>query len=72
MDGTLGPGEILLTKKEAEALYDLIDGLSGGSPENAFAHDGTDSLDDPTTSACVKIYSATGHDHCIPDNLKGD
>jgi len=60
-------GTVVLTKDEAAAIYELIDGLSGGNP---FAHDGTDSLDDPTTSVCVKLYKASGHTHCIPKNLQ--
>lgn len=52
--------KIELSKDECKALYDLIDGLSGCNPENVFAWDGSDSLDDPTTSACVKIYKMVG------------
>jgi len=56
-----------LTKEECEALHDLIGMLSGHNPENVFAWDGTDSLEDPTTSACVKVYKAVGAS--VPKNL---
>lgn len=55
---------------ELAALYELIHQLSGGNPGNVFAHDGSDSLEDPTTSAAVKLFWATGNEHLIPVNLK--
>lgn len=53
---------ITLSKEECEAVYELIDQLSGGNPENVFAWDGTDSIHCPTTSAMIKIFSAAGRD----------
>lgn len=58
---------ITLTHEEAEAIHELIGILSGGNPENVFSWDGKDSMADPTTSACVKIYAAIGQK--VPDNL---
>lgn len=58
------------TTEELQALYELIDQLSGGNPGNVFAHDGSDSLEDLTTSTAVKLYWATGNGHLIPTNLK--
>jgi hypothetical protein len=59
---------VSLTKEECHAIFELIDQLSGGNPENAFANDGSDSMDDPTTPACVKIYKACGRS--VPGNLE--
>ena len=51
---------LVLTLAEAKALYGLIETLSGYNPENVFAWDGTDSLDDDTTRAAAKLYAACG------------
>jgi hypothetical protein len=56
-----------LTQEECKAIHDLIGMLSGHNPEYAFAWDGTDSLDDPQVSACVKIYKAAGES--VPKGL---
>lgn len=61
---------ITLNEAEARAVFDLIDGLSGGSPENAFAWDGTDDPSDPTTRAMVKIFKACGR--AVPENLENE
>ena len=60
--------KVELSQEECKALYDLIDGLSGGNPENVFAWDGTDSLDDPTTSAAAKVFTGAGRS--IPESLE--
>jgi hypothetical protein len=60
--------EITLTKAEAEALYGLMDMLSGCNAGNVFAWDGTDDRAEPTVSACAKVFSLAGKP--IPDNLK--
>mgnify|MGYP001615456865 FL=1 len=60
---------ITLTREECEALYDLIDQLSGGNPENVFAWDGTDDLSRPCISAAVKLFTAAAED--VPENLVG-
>jgi len=41
--------------------------LSGYNPENVFSWDGTDSLKEPTISACVKVYRAAGQR--VPDKF---
>lgn len=56
------------TKEEVEAIYELLDQLSGGNPEYGFSWDGEDSLEDPTTSALVKIFKVKGRS--IPENLE--
>lgn len=58
---------VTLTTEECKAIYELIDQLSGFNPGNVFAWDGTDSMDDPTTSGCVRIFREAGKE--IPDNL---
>ena len=60
---------VTFTTEEAKALFDLIDGFSGGNPENAFANDGTDALDDVTTRAIAKLYAAAGRADLIPDSI---
>lgn len=59
----------MFTNDELKALYDLIAMLSGHSPENVFARDGTGSLDDPTTRAMVKLFRAVGRGQLVPKNL---
>lgn len=49
---------ITLTMPECEAVFDLINQLTGGAPETVFG--ALDDLDDPLTSACVKIYRQAG------------
>lgn len=56
-----------LTVEECKAVHDLIGALSGHNPEYVFAWDGTDSLEHPETSACVKIYKAAGRK--VPEGL---
>jgi len=59
---------VILNKKEAEAVVELLDQLSGGNPENVFAWDGSDDLADATTSAVYKLFKACGKN--VPANLK--
>ena len=59
-----------LTTEEAQALYQLIEILSGGNAHCAFAWDGSDSMDDPMTSATVKLYLAAGED--VPESCGGE
>ena len=59
-----------LTTEEAKALYQLIEILTGGNAHSAFAWDGTDSVDDPMTSATVKLYLAAGED--VPESCGGE
>jgi len=61
---------VYLTKEEASAVFDWLDSLSGCSPENIFAWDGTDSMDDPSTSAAYKIFKACKRG--VPENLDGE
>lgn len=61
--------EIRLTAEECRAVHRLIAELSGDNPEYAFAWDGTDSMADPRTAACVKIYRAAGRP--IPPSCQG-
>lgn len=61
---------VTFTAEEAAAIEELIDSLSGGNPENAFAHDGSDSLDDVQTRAIAKLYKAADRNHLIPKNLR--
>lgn len=49
---------VTLTSAECEAVYSLIDGLSGGNPENVFSPEKNDDPKNPTVSACVKIFIA--------------
>jgi hypothetical protein len=42
--------------------------MSGGNPENGFAWDGTDDINEPVTSALVKIFKSVGRK--IPKNLE--
>jgi hypothetical protein len=58
-----------LTTEECRALYDLLEQLSGHSPENVFALDGTDSMEDITTRACVKLFCAAGRTEMVPTAL---
>lgn len=58
---------VTLTPDEAEAIYELIDELSGGNADNVFANDGTDTLDDVRTRAAAKVFKAAGED--IPSDL---
>lgn len=51
---------VFLTREECEALYGLMGMMNGQNPEYVFAWDGTDTMDDPETSACVKVYCAAG------------
>lgn len=52
---------VAFTRQEANAIYDLIDSLSGGNPENGFANDGTDDPENAYTRALAKLFLATGH-----------
>lgn len=61
-------GCVILTKKEAEAVFEWAEAATGCSPENTFAWDGSDSLDDPSTSAAYKIFKACGRN--VPENLE--
>lgn len=58
------------TNEEIKALYDVISELSGGNPENLFAWDGNDDINDPTISATVKIFKMC--DKKYPANLNFD
>lgn len=51
---------IILTENECKALHGLIDGMSGGNPENVFAWDGTDDMNEPVIAAAAKIYQNAG------------
>ena len=59
---------ITLNKAEAEAVFELIDQMSGGNPENGFSWDGTDDMSNPTTSALFKIFKECGRN--VPENLE--
>jgi len=59
---------LVLTREEAAAIYDIINELSGFNPENVFAWDGTDSLDDAPTRASAKLYKAVGRS--VPEGCK--
>lgn len=61
---------LTFTPEELKALFELIDSLSGGNVGNVFLYDGSDSLDDPTTSAMVKLFRAVGRERFLPNNLK--
>lgn len=58
-----------LTADESQSLFQIIDELSGGNPENVFVNDGTDTLDSATTRAFVKLFRAVGRNYMIPENL---
>lgn len=60
---------VILIAAEARALFDLIDQWSGGNCEGAFAGNGTDDPNNPTTSACAKLYRAAGHGDLVPEDL---
>lgn len=60
--------EITFTKEEVKSIYDLIVMLSGYSAENCFAWDGTDTLEDASTSAFYKIFKICGRK--VPENLE--
>lgn len=62
--------DLLLTIEEAEAIVGIIDGLSGGNPENVFANDGTDTMEDVTTRTFAKLYMAVGKGYLLPNNLR--
>jgi hypothetical protein len=66
-DGGLKMDGVYLTKEEAEAVFEWLDGLTGCSPENVFVWDGTDSLNDPSISAAYKIFKACKRH--VPENL---
>ncbi len=59
---------ITLSTEECEALYGLINQLSGCNAGNVFL--GAEPIDilDPTISACVKVYREAGKG--VPDDLK--
>ncbi len=59
---------VTLTPEETEAVFEWLDGLTGCSPENVFAWDGSDSLDDPSISAAYKVFKACGRS--VPENLE--
>lgn len=58
-----------LTTEEVAALVGVLDMLTGGSPENVFMWDGTDSMDNPMTRAWVKVFQAAGRD--VPESCGG-
>ena len=60
---------LTLSSGEAAALFDIIDQLSGFSPENVFAWDGSDSLEDTTTRAAAKLFKAAGRS--VPEECRG-
>jgi hypothetical protein len=62
------PVMVSFTKEEVKEIYNFVDSMSGGNPENGFAWDGTDDINDPTTSALVKIFKSVGRK--IPENLE--
>lgn len=64
-----GMDAIPFSQAECMALYELIDQLSGGSPENVFRWDGTDDATNPTASACAKVFRAAGR--AVPASLEG-
>lgn len=51
---------IILSTAECTALFETLEQLTGGNPENVFAWDGSDDPDDPTTSAWAKVFVAAG------------
>lgn len=51
---------ITLSAEEVEALFEALDQLTGGSPENVFAWDGTDDPANPDVSVWVKVFKAMG------------
>jgi len=60
--------EVSFTLEECKSLYDFLDMLSGGNPENIFAWDGTDSMEDVSTRTAYKLFTALGRR--VPENLK--
>lgn len=58
------------TTEECREIAEIVASLSGSNPENVFAHDGTDSLDDVVIRAFVKLYKEAGMAYCIPKNLR--
>ena len=56
---------VSLTTEECRALTEIIDQLLG--PAQAFAWDGSDSLDSAFISSCAKVYREAGRK--VPDNL---
>lgn len=49
-----------LTIAESRSVCERIDQLSGGNADSIFAWDGTDNLNDPTTSGAHKLFTAAG------------
>lgn len=62
------PQPVTFTAEEVKEIYNFVNAMSGGNPENGFAWDGTDDISDPTTSALVKIFKSVGRE--IPENLE--
>jgi hypothetical protein len=60
--------DLTLTRAEAKALFDIIDNLTGGSPENLFDWEEGDNPADPDTSALLKLFTFCGQD--VPEYLK--
>lgn len=61
---------MFLTLAEAKAVYELIDQLSGGNPENVFAWDGSDDWESPLTRAMVKLFRECKRK--VPANLEDE
>jgi hypothetical protein len=62
------PPSVTFTAEEVKEIYNFVDAMSGGNPENGFAWDGTDDINEPVTSALVKIFKSVGRE--IPENLE--
>lgn len=61
------PPAVLLTQAEAEAVFEWLDQLTGSSPENVLAWNGSDDPNDPATAAAVKIFRAVKRP--VPEGL---
>jgi hypothetical protein len=51
---------VTFTKDEVKEIYEWIDAMSGGNPENGFMWDGTDDPKHPQISALVKVFKCIG------------
>ena len=50
------PQPVTFTPEEVREIFNFVDCMSGGNPENGFAWDGTDDINEPVISALVKIF----------------
>ena len=59
-----------LTYDENQALFDLIEELTGGNPKNVFSQDGYDTVEDARKRACAKVYIAAGFRSIVPIHIR--